>query len=158
VIDTHGIAADNASTAGFELAWVQGPFSVQSEYLRSVVFQQDGPNLQFQGFYVSASWFLTGESRAYDRNQGIFSRLTLRDNFSWKNHTWGAVEFTGRYSYTDLSDENVHGGRLSAITTGVTWYPHSHLRWKFNYVHGNVTSSPAEGRMNIFETRMEIDF
>ena len=87
-----------------------------------------------------------------------FSRVSPRDSFSWENHTWGAFEVTGRFSYTDLDDRNIRGGRLSAITGGITWYPHSHVRLKFNYVHGNVTGAPADGRLNIFETRVEIDF
>jgi phosphate-selective porin OprO/OprP len=158
VLDTHEIEANNAYTVDFEAAWVQGPFSLQGEYLRSVVFAKQGPDLQFQGFYVSASWFLTGESRAYDRNEGIFSRFKPREDFNWKNRTWGALEFVGRYSYTDLSDANVQGGRLSAFTAGVTWYPHPHIHWKFNYVHGNVTDTAQPGHVHIFETRAEIDF
>src|SRR5260221_11495974 len=70
VIDTGKIHADDATTVGCEAAWVDGPLSVQGEYLRAFVSEKSGDELQFQGFYVSASYFLTGESRDYDREQG----------------------------------------------------------------------------------------
>jgi phosphate-selective porin OprO/OprP len=70
VIDTGDIAADGALVVGAEAAWVNGPFSVQGEYLHSSVHENNGQVPGFNGFYASASWFLTGESRPYDRSEG----------------------------------------------------------------------------------------
>ena len=42
------------------------------------------------------SWFLTGESRPYDRQNGCFSRVIPRKNFDWGQGGWGAWELAGR--------------------------------------------------------------
>ncbi len=66
VIDTGDLSAHSAMTLGAEVAWVNGPFSLQAEFLHSWVDRTEGDRLNFGGYYVSASWFLTDESRPYD--------------------------------------------------------------------------------------------
>jgi len=158
VIDTGDIAAEGALVAGAEAAWVDGPFSIQGEYLRSWVHENNGEAPSFQGFYASASWFLTGETRPYDRTQGAFSRVIPKRNFDPGHGGWGAWEIAGRYSYADLDSGNVQGGRLSMLMAGVNWYLHSHLKWRFEYGFGHVADRQPAGNLNVFQTRMEVDF
>jgi phosphate-selective porin OprO and OprP len=158
VIDTGKIAADRALVAGAEAAWVKGPFSVQGEYLHSWVNEKDGRAPGFDGVYASAGWFLTGESRPYDRQNGCFSRVVPRNNFDWGKGGWGAWELAGRYSFVNLDSANVHGGRLSMLMAGVNWYLHSHVKWRFEYGYGHVSERQPEGNLNVFQTRMEVDF
>ena len=40
----------------------------------------------------------------------------------------------------------------------VNWYLHSHLKWRFNYGFGHISERPTEGNLNVFQTRVEIDF
>jgi len=42
--------------------------------------------------------------------------------------------------------------------TGVNWYLHSHVKWRFEYGFGHVTGRQPEGNLNILLTRMEVDF
>ena len=158
VIDTGTIEADRALVAGAEAAWVKGPFSIQGEYLHSWVNEKDGQSLGFDGFYASTSWFLTGESRPYDRQNGCFTRVIPHKNFDWGKGGWGAWEVAGRYSFVNLDSADVHGGRLSMLMTGVNWYLHPHVRWRFEYGLGHVTDRQPEGNVNVFQTRMEVDF
>ena len=158
VIDTEDIDASRAAVVDFEAAWVNGPLSVQGEFLNSFVNEESGSSLHFYGFYGYASWFLTGESRPYDRRSGTFTRLHPKSDFSFKGSGLGAWEVAGRASYTDLNDGDISGGRMTLLTGGVTWYPHSHIRWKFNYVHGRVEGRDPSGKINVFETRVEVDF
>jgi phosphate-selective porin OprO/OprP len=158
VIDTGDIAADNAMVAGAEAAWVNGPFSVQGEYLHSWVSEKNGQVPGFDGIYATASWFLTGESRPYDRQNGCFSRVIPRKNFDWGRGGWGAWEVAGRYSYVNLDNADIHGGRLSMVMAGVNWYLHSHAIWRFDYGFGQVAARQPEGNLNIFQTRFEVDF
>ena len=158
VIDTGDIAADGALVAGAEAAWVNGPFSVQGEYLRWWVHANNGDVPVFQGLYASASWFLTGESRPYDRTQGAFGRVIPKRNFDPGHGGWGAWEIAGRYSYTDLDSGNVQGGRLSMLMAGVNWYLHSHLKWRFEYGFGHIANRQPAGNLSVFQTRMEVDF
>jgi phosphate-selective porin OprO/OprP len=158
VIDTGELEADGALVAGMETAWVNGPFSVQGEYLHSWVRGNDGQTPDFKGVYVTASWFLTGESRPYLRNQGIFGRVVPKRNFDFNHGGWGAWEVAGRFSHTDLDSGGVHGGQLSMLMGGVNWYPHSHVKWRFDYGLGRVSGYSPSGNINIFQTRVEVDF
>jgi phosphate-selective porin OprO/OprP len=157
VLDTGDIAAQRAVAFGTEAAWVNGPFCVQGEMLSSYVEQGD-TTLDFHGFYASASWFLTGESRPYDRTEGQFARVIPKQNFNWGHGGWGAWEVAGRLSYTDLNSGDIDGGRIMMVMAGVNWYLHSHVKWRFDYGFGQVSGRSPEGNLNIFQTRIEVDF
>jgi phosphate-selective porin OprO/OprP len=138
VVDTGNINADGALVAGAEAAWVNGPFSVQGEYLRSCVKERDGQWPNFGGVYATASWFLTGESRPYDRQNACFTRVIPHRNFDCGQGGWGAFEVAARYSFVNLNSADINGGKLSELMTGVNWYLHSHLKWRFEYGLGHV--------------------
>ncbi len=158
VVDTGVIKADGALVAGAEAAWVAGPWTLQAEYLRSWVRQDTGAVPGLDGFYVSASWFLTGESRPYDPETGAFARVIPRRNFHPSDGGWGAWELAARYSLLDLNSEGVQGGRLSMLTTGVNWHLHSHVKWRFDYGFGRVADRQPAGGFHIFQSRIEVDF
>lgn len=84
--------------------------------------------------------------------------MVPKRNFSFGKGGWGAWEIAGRFSFLDLNSGDVHGGRLSMLTAGVNWYLHSHVKWRFDYGFGHVTGRQPEGNLNIFQTRMEVDF
>jgi phosphate-selective porin OprO/OprP len=158
VVDTGDIAADGALVTGAEVAWVRGPFSVQSEYLHSFVDEKNGQSPGFDGVYALVSYFLTGESRPYDRINGCFTRVVPRKNFDWGKGGWGAFELAARCSFVNLNSGDVDGGRLSMLMTGVNWYLHSHVKWRFEYGFGHVANRQPSGNLNIFQTRVEVDF
>jgi phosphate-selective porin OprO/OprP len=158
VVDTGDMAADGALVIGAEAAWVNGPFSVQGEYLHSSVRENNGQVPGFNGFYALASWFLTGESRPYDRSEGKFERVIPKKNFDFGRGGWGAWELAGRYSFVNLDSADIHGGRLSMLMAEVNWYLHSHVKWRFNYGFGHVSGRTPEGNLNVFQTRVEVDF
>ena len=158
VIDTGDIDASGSGTIGAEVSWVNGPFNLQAEYLHSFVGQTGGELLNFGGFYALAGWFLTGESRPYDREKGAFARVVPRKNCDFGQSGWGAFEVAVRYSWTDLSDGDVQGGRLGMLMTGMNWYLRPQLKWMFEYGHGRVSGGPQDGNVNIFQTRVGLDF
>jgi phosphate-selective porin OprO and OprP len=159
VIDTGDIDANGAATFGVEAAWVQGPLSVQGEFFRSVIGATNGAgDLSFYGYYLDASWYLTGESRPYNPTTGAFNRLIPRQNFKFGGSGWGAIEVAARFSHTDLSDGPVAGGRLNLLMAGVNWYLQPHVRWMFNSGVGRVWGTAQTGDMFIFQTRIGIDF
>jgi phosphate-selective porin OprO/OprP len=158
VVDTGDISSQGALVLGGEAAWVNGPFSIQGEYLHSSVLQPAGSTLNFDGFYASASWFLTGESRPYDRTEGMFARVIPKQNFDFGHGGWGAWEIAARYSYVNLDSADIHGGRLSMLMAGVNWYLHPHVKWRFDYGFGHVSRHSPDGNINILQTRMEVDF
>ena len=158
VVDTGDMNADGALVAGAEAAWVNGPFSLQGEYLHSSVHENNGQIASFNGFYASASWFLTGESRPYDRTVGAFGRVIPKRNFDFGHGGSGAWEIAARYSFVNLDSGDIHGGRLSMLMAGLNWYLHSNIKWRFDYGFGHVSGRQPEGNINLFQTRVEIDF
>jgi len=158
VVDTGDISSKGALVVGGEAAWVSGPLSLQGEYLHSFVQQAQGKALDFTGLYGSVSWFLTGETRRYNLTDGTFARVIPKHSFDWGKGGSGAWEVSGRASYVDLDSGDVHGGRLVMLMGGLNWHLHSHVKWRFDYGFGHVSDRHPDGNINIFQTRVEIDF
>ena len=167
LVDTGNITnVDKFISYGLETAAAFGPVSVQGEYIRTDVSFQNGiaNNTNYDGFYGYVSWFLTGESRPYDVKDGRFGRVHPNQNFQLGKDGWGAWEIAARFSQLDLEDPVFDGGKEQNITVGLNWYPHSHVRWMFNWVHASVDRSPiatvARNNFNpdIFQSRIQVDF
>ena len=156
VIDTGDLSAHSATTLGGEVAWVDGPFSLQAEFLHSWVDRTDRDSLNFGGYYVSASWFLTDESRPYDPYNGKFTFVNPTKDFNWKKKDWGAFELACRYSFTNLTNHDVQGGRLNMLMGGLNWYVTPHIRLYLNAGAGRVTGTAQVGNMTIAQMRLAI--
>lgn len=137
LVDTGNIPGDvNYFTLfGGELAGIYGPFSVQGEYIRADVDRETGGDPGFNGYYGYASWFLTGESRNYKADKGVFDILQPLQPFSLKTGGWGAWEVAVRYSNLDLNDEGVRGGEIDDLSFALNWYPNPYVRLMANYVN-----------------------
>jgi phosphate-selective porin OprO/OprP len=111
LVDTRDIpgGVNYYTLLGGELAVVYGPLSFQSEYTCAEVDRDLGGNLDFYGYYTYASWFLTGESRNYRPNKGIFDLIVPKKPFSLKSGGLGAWEIGVRFSGIDLSDDAING-------------------------------------------------
>jgi phosphate-selective porin OprO/OprP len=170
LVDTGSMPVDGVDIINPELAFVYGPFSLQGEYFFSWVNAAEGEiiddgdpfpdsRLDFQGAYAFISYFLTGESRPY--KNGRFQRVRPFRNFSFKEPGWGAFETAFRWSFVDLDDESIDGGKENNFTVGLTWYPNPNFRWMFNYVRADVdqhADMDDDGWANIFETRFQAAF
>lgn len=155
VLDTGTMAASNSWTLGGEVAWVNGPVAAQGEFLRTAVTRPDASEVGFRGWYVMASWYLSGESRPYNHATGAWGLLRpTRDFALGRDKGWGAFELVGRYSYTDLADGDVRGGRLGLFMCGVNWYLTPHVTWEFNLGRGRVRDTADSGEMLIVQTRI----
>lgn len=156
LLDMPPIMIDGVDLLGGELAAVCGPFSAQSEIIASLVDgHRNTGDRQFYGSYITASWFLTGESRAYDREFGVFGRTHPKSPFSIDKGQWGALELAGRWSHLTLNDGPVRGGIMNDFTLGVNWYLYSNLRLMANYV---LAHRNGVGDAHIFQTRVSLDF
>ena len=128
LLDTGTLTGvDHIDRGGLEGLWIDGPWSVQGEYLRArTVFRRsDRPDFDASGWYVFGSWVLTGESRPY--KGGNVGNIVPA-------HPWGALELAWRYSELDLDDRPAAGGREHDWTLGANWYLGRHLRFQANYV------------------------
>lgn len=161
-VDTGSIAnVDHTDLLGLEAAAVWGPASIQGEYMVSDVSRENGfQDVSFDGYYVEASYFLTGESRNYVAKQGKFDRVTPKDPFSISEGGTGAWQVSARYSELDLNDAPVNGGELKDITLGVRWYPQANLSLTANYINVNTdaTAVTANDDPEIYLVRAQYDF
>ena len=83
-----------------ELAAVNGPWTVQTEYYCTWIHDASVPKtspplnpgtLFYQGAYMELLYFLTGEHRAYDRTSATFGRVVPLRNFN----VWGPSQGWG---------------------------------------------------------------
>ncbi len=160
VIDTGTIDASKAATLDAEVLWVNGPFSAQGEIIASRIDADASGILDLGGGYALVSWYLTGESRPYDRDAGTPGRLTPLRNFGFgPDAGWGALEAAARVSYTNLSDGTVQGGKLTMLMTSLNWYLRPELKCMFEIGTGRVSGAASgNGRMVIGQLRMGVYF
>jgi len=157
-VDTGLIPTDNVNLFGAELAARYGPLHLQSELLVSVVDRPAAGSAVFPGASVQAGYFLTGEVRPYNRQAGVLGRITPHRPFS-RSGGIGAWEVAARWSYLDLSDSGIRGGRLHDVTLGVNWYLNRFTKFQFNYIHAFL-DSPVNGGSDadIAAVRAQLDF
>lgn len=157
LVDTGEFHADNMDLLGLEAAMVYGPGSIQAEYVQAMVDGDNGSDPDFCGYYVEASYFLTGEHRNYKRSDASFDRLRPKSNFLGKEGGSGAWQVAARYSHIDLSDSGISGGELDTVAAGLNWYLNPNTRVMWNYVFAGP-SDKCSGQASIFQTRFQIDF
>lgn len=134
LVNTGTFDVDDMARYGAEAAGVYGPFSLQGEYLRAEVNRDvaGNPDVGFDGWYVFGSWIITGESRGYKFEEGVFQN-PKPFGIVGKGGI-GAWEVVARYSTLDLTDEDITGGEEDNVTMGLNWYPTPNFKFMANYV------------------------
>ncbi len=183
---------------GAELVAAHGPFSVQAEYL-GVHYDRDaalitalhapgGTSVNFSGYYIYATWYLTGESRAeqfrtYPNRYltpeefyvpSTFGQIKILNPLSAGGT--GAWEVGARLSEINLNSggflflqtvglpSNIQGGRETDMTLGLNWYPDAGIRFMANWVDVLQLAAPwNRPNLNgihpqIFELRAQINW
>jgi phosphate-selective porin OprO/OprP len=160
---------DKARYFGAEAALVRGPFSLQGEY-GNLAFDRFGglADVNFDGFYVFGSFFVTGENRVF--KGGNADRIRPLKNFDPANGGYGAFELLARYDRLDLTDSDlsVLERKATTYTAGLNWYLNPNLRATFNYIRFKGTNSPlvvapvavngTTAKGDAFATRLQVDF
>ena len=178
----HTTLADVRALAGNETLLVPelvlnlGPFTFQTEYYGSWVnntrfpinpasARRDRGTTYFQGYYVEALYFLTGEHRVYDRRYPRFDRVVPHENFFLVNGQggWlsgrGAWQIGARYSWLDLNTTGIRGGELHDLTLGLNWFlnPNMKLQWNYSIALRDL-DLPSDGTVQGFGMRLAMDF
>ncbi|MFN0051914.1 MAG: porin [Planctomycetales bacterium] len=147
-------------------------FSIQSEYVYVPVARTNGPNPSFQSAYVYVSYFLTGEYRPFQKMDSMFQRRTavfdrvIPDTNFLKGANSpgtprgiGAFEVAARWSYLDLTDQGILGGRLNELTVGLNWYMNPYTRVTLNYIKSFLDKAPfGNSNADIYGMRFGFDF
>ena len=167
---------------GAEFVGSYGPVSIQAEYLgahydrkggsilaanAAGAFAPGGTSLDFDGYYVYGTWYLTGESRAAsyqvnDSNPGNFRQIKIKNTLS--SGGYGAWELAARFSSVNLNNGpagsyfanllavsrgsravangSVLGGHEQDLTVGVNWYPEPGIRVMANWTRVMHLTAP----------------
>ncbi|HEY4233042.1 MAG TPA: porin [Lacipirellulaceae bacterium] len=172
---------DEYNEIGAEFLTIWGASSFQSEYFEAIA--DNGQ--QFNGGYAQASYFLTGENRAYVKDLKVPGRVQPFEPFFWVDSCKGAIcgkgawELAFGYSWVDLTDgqdtnntaatapatggtsANRRRGFNDNFIVGVNWYQNPWSRVFFDYEHEIVDFVDAgvpTSNANIFGMRWQIDW
>jgi phosphate-selective porin OprO/OprP len=170
LVDTGTIdGADAIGRLGFELAWANGPFRMQAEYIANRVERAAEQDVTFHGGYVQGAWVINGKSPRYTLDAdtptevAVFSRVTPETGQRVSHGGVGVIEAAARYSVIDLTDGDIRGGFQQDVTVGLNWYPEPYARVMANYIHAwadptadSVTGSDTQA--DIFQARIQIAF
>lgn len=165
LVDTGVISHVNDFTQlGAEFSALRGPLSLDAEYIRTDINRSHGSsNPSFDGWYVQASYFLTGESRVYNPKVGHYE-MPIPESIVGEGGI-GAWEIAARYSTLDLENSGIRGGKERNITLGINWWATQNIMFRANYVRAmtdpnsnQVQFKGAKEDINIFMVRAQLAF
>lgn len=160
LVNTGSIDTDDFIRVGLEAALISGPFSLESEYNHIQLNRASGalPDLDFSGYYVQGSWFITGESIPYNASTGIFGKPRLNGIVGKGGR--GALQLALRFSSLDLNDADISGGKEENFSVGLNWYTTPNIRLSANYIKVlDVDGGPAAGdEPEAFQIRAQVEF
>jgi len=164
---TRGV--QGATYWGTEAAFVYDRFSLQGEYSHLNVNRYGvAPSLNFDGYYVFGTVFLTGESRSF--KGGTVDRVKPFNDFNPASGHWGAFELAVRYDRLNLTDHDLSplDRTADSWTGGLNWYLNPNTRFTFNYIRFKGTNSPlvvapvavngTTAKGDAFASRLQFDF
>jgi phosphate-selective porin OprO/OprP len=151
LIDTNTIDAADALEWGVEATGNWHSFYAQGGYFGFDVGRRASAlaDPSFDGWYLQASWILTGETKPYRPERGAYSLPKPTDPFSFSKPGIGAWEIAARYSDLDLDYQpglagaakpaaGIRGGDQKIWTVGLNWYPNNAIRFVLDYQHTDV--------------------
>jgi len=137
---------DHESYVDFEFAGKLKSVYLQSEYIINRVNYDN--NAQgggvvsttekkgsFEGYYLQASWFLTGDQKEYRVKTGDFATVKVKNPFD--KGGIGAWELAARFSSLDKNDNyrgaNITLGKTQDVTAAINWYLNENTRLMLDY-------------------------
>ncbi len=125
---TAGIGSNDSQvdTYGFEAAYLNGPFFVQSEYARAGFGQANGGAQDVDAFYVQGSWMLNGGQKVYKPATGVFGSPKVAEKGLW--------ELTARWDTIENGD--LANTQTTSTILGVNYYLNPSMRLMLNWTRG----------------------
>jgi len=153
IVESANLPLDTLTHYSIESAWRYNSLLLQGEYTtqHAQVKENHGAlDANFSGYYLQASYLITGEQHRYKK--GRFIHLTPQGHY-------GAVELVARYSTLNATDNN-RGHQASNQTLGVNYYVNKQLRIMFNYLYGDLEGVNAQEQStgNAYSVRIQYNF
>ncbi len=178
LVDTGALNARHVTEAGAEFGFQFKNFWGQAEYFHYDVEGDRAlattPSPGFDGYYIEGSYIFTGEHRVYNPANGAFNGPAVAHPFSWKDHTFGALELAGRFSDLDLNYNaglagrtmplnGVRGGEQKSYSVSVNWYLNPIVRFMLQGQHVDIdrltnAGAPLGQDYNTIAVRSQLAF
>jgi phosphate-selective porin OprO/OprP len=153
-IDTNTISTNSSNHLGGEIYYSNGPWMFGSEFYVHKFYSPGAASMVFNGGEVTASYFITGETRPYSTASGIYGFTPVaRPVFKGGPGAWEVVL---RYSTFDLDDGPIRGGKFWKISPMVNWYLSKELRLEFAYGYGVLDRFNLKGATQFFQARIQV--
>ncbi len=165
-LDTGRIdGVEDYQLVGLEGVWNTGPTQIVAEYMNTWLSRDTADDVQFNGGYIQAAYFLTGEYMPWSRKSGTIARQRPNTNFA-PGAGWGAWQVAARYSYADFSDKDIAGGLGESFTLALNWYWNANSSLQLNYIRGEISDRNedvagtiySDGDYQVVGMRMRFDF
>jgi len=157
-----------------EGAVVYKSFSVQGEYAQleaDVAPSVANVAPTYDGWYVEASWFITGEMRNYESDEGAFGRVKVKNPVYGGSGGWGAWQIAGKYDVINLGDKAAAITNFGTVACtlcgdqetwliGLNWWLTDYTALKFNVTQSEISGPGANNGAEIsgFGMRAQIDW
>ncbi|MBL4797804.1 MAG: hypothetical protein JKY50_10360 [Oleispira sp.] len=151
-VDTGTQEAEDIMTWQMDSAYLAGPLWLHGQYLQTNVNSSKDNDPSFSGYYVGASWALTGELRKYNKRSGTFGALPVAQTVYQGG--WGAWSVGTRWSEVDLSDEAVDGGDMSIASVSLNWWLTPYFLISTDLRHVWHDQAGLNGESTGFNTRL----
>jgi phosphate-selective porin OprO/OprP len=156
-----------------EGALVWKSLSVQGEYAQLKV---DIPpaianvSPTYDGYYVDAMWFITGEMRNYEADVGEFGRTKVKNPVFGGSGGSGAWQLAGRYDVLDLGDKAAAITNFGVVTctecgeqktwiVALNWWLTDYTALKFQYSESDIEGGVNNGaEIKGFGMRAQVDW
>jgi phosphate-selective porin OprO/OprP len=126
---------------------------VGGEYFFTKANAPESGDPMFHGGEVLVAHILTGETRPYNAKGAFFDRISpSRPVFSGGPGAW---ELVGRFSYSDMDDKSIRGGKFWRITPMVNWHMGDNVRLEFVYGYGSLDRFGVVGKTQFFQSRFQ---
>lgn len=174
LIDTGNLDTSSVTEFGLEAAGNSGSLYAQGGLFHFFIDRAApaAASPSFGGWYLQASWMLTGEARVWRGSKGAYAAPTPAHALGGDG--FGAFEIAARYSEMNLDDKaglaatplvagDIRGGQQHIATLGLNWYPTEIVRFMLDYQHVDVARLNSAGgnlgaRMNLLSLRSQIAF
>jgi phosphate-selective porin len=155
-VDTGEFDADGTTYLLAEVYYTRKSFLFASQYLSNWTRAPQYGDPVFRSFFAQATWTLTGESRPYDRDRGIFGTMFPKSKVF--DGGTGIIEVGARYSAVDLQNARILGGELSRISGTANWYLNWNALLNFNYGLARLYRTDSVGYTHIVQARFGLYF
>jgi phosphate-selective porin OprO/OprP len=155
-VDTGRFPADSTRMLAFEGYYRPGSLLFGTEYFLQDVNSPETGDPFFHGGDAVITWLVTGETRAYNTRGGYFNQVSPARPVVQGGP--GAWELVARFSYIDLKDDPIRGGKFWRLTPMVNWYLSDHVRLEMAYGYGSLNRFDLTGKTQFFQSRIQLQF